>query len=207
MHVARTSFCRFTYANVMSTFAVFLVLGGGTAYAAGTVLSGDMVHGKVKAPDIARNAVTSPKIRTGAVTLTDIAPHAVDSTKVLGDSLTAGNLAADSVGGSELLANSVTTSDIADRTVNMDDIDGVDSSGSISVGAVSDSRCVTISAGVPGARPGDVAVLTTNGVIPNGITISAQRALADTVHIKVCNLSGATSAAITDLPVRIITIH
>ena len=54
---------------------------------------------------------------------------------------------------------------------------------------------------------GDVALLTTNGSIPNGMTISAQRALTDQVHIKVCNLTGATSAPISGLPVRVLTIH
>ena len=37
--------------------------------------------------------------------------------------------------------------------------------------------------------------------------ISAQRALSNAIHIKVCNLTGAASAAITDLPVRVLTIH
>jgi hypothetical protein len=36
---------------------------------------------------------------------------------------------------------------------------------------------------------------------------SAQRALTDAIHIKVCNLTGATSAAISDLPVRVLTFH
>ena len=89
----------------------------------------------------------------------------------------------------------------------MDDIDGADRSGSIDVGAISNGRCVTISGGVSGAEPGDVALLTTNGTLPNGMMVYAQRALTDEVHIKVCNLTGATSAAMTDLPVRVITIH
>ena len=46
-----------------------------------------------------------------------------------------------------------------------------------------------------------------NGTLPSGMMIYAQRALTDAIHIKVCNLSGATSAAITNLPVRVITIH
>jgi hypothetical protein len=89
----------------------------------------------------------------------------------------------------------------------MDDIDGADRSGSIDVGAIADGRCVTINGSVTGAEAGDIAVLTTNGTLPSGMAIFAQRALADTVHIKVCNLSGAASAPIADLPVRIITFH
>jgi hypothetical protein len=196
-----------TFANVCSFLALTVALGTGAAYAANTVRSRDIANGQVKAPDIGRNAVTSPKIKAGAVTLTDLAAGAVDSTKVRSDSLTAGDLAADSVGGSEILTSSVTTSDIADRTIKMDDIDGANSSGSIAIGAIADGRCTTITASVSGVKPGDAAVLTTNGAIPNGMTISAQRALADSVHIKVCNLSGATSTAITDLPIRIISFH
>jgi hypothetical protein len=101
----------------------------------------------------------------------------------------------------------VTTADIANRTVDADDLNGADRSGSISVGAISNGRCTTITGNVSGARPGDVALLTTNGTIPNGMTISAQRALTDQVHIKVCNLTGATSAAISGLLVRVVTIH
>jgi hypothetical protein len=196
-----------TFANVCSLLALTVALGTGTAYAANTVRSSDIVNGQVKTVDIKKNAVTSPTIKKGAVTLSDIAPDAVDGTKVLADSLTSGDLAVDSVTGSELAANSVTTSDITDRTVNMNDIFGVDLSGSIDVGAIADGRCTTITGSVAGAEPGDVAVLTIDGTLPGGMTISAQRALTDAVHIKVCNLSGATSAAITDLPVRIITIH
>jgi hypothetical protein len=66
---------------------------------------------------------------------------------------------------------------------------------------------VTISSSVTGAKPGDAAVLTTNGAIPSGMLIYAQRALTDEVDIKVCNLTGATSAAINSLPVRVIVIH
>jgi hypothetical protein len=55
-----------TYANVMATIAVFLVLSGGTAVALSgtdTVQSDDLGPGaQVKGPDVAVNAVTSPKV-------------------------------------------------------------------------------------------------------------------------------------------------
>ncbi len=55
-----------TYANVMATLAVFLVLGGG-AYAAfhlpkNSVRSRNIVNGQVKTPDLATGAVTGPKL-------------------------------------------------------------------------------------------------------------------------------------------------
>jgi hypothetical protein len=54
---------KLTYADVMATVAVFLVLAGGTAYAA-TTLSKNSVGTK----QIKNNAVTTAKIKNGAVT-------------------------------------------------------------------------------------------------------------------------------------------
>ena len=71
---------------------------------------------------------------------------------------------------------------------------------------ISNGRCVTINGNVTGAQPGDAAVLTTNGTIPSGVVIYAQRARTDAVDIKVCNLSGVTSPNL-NVPVRVVTIH
>jgi len=54
---------RLTYANVMSSLAVFLVLGGGAAFAAG-----QLGKSSVGSRQLKRNAVTAAKIKNGAVT-------------------------------------------------------------------------------------------------------------------------------------------
>jgi hypothetical protein len=64
---------RLTYANVMSSIAVFLVLGGATAFAAGqlgksSVGTKQLKRSAVTAAKIKKNAVTKAKIRSGAVT-------------------------------------------------------------------------------------------------------------------------------------------
>ena len=64
---------RLTYANVMSTIAVFLLLGGATAIAAGglgknTVGSKQLKKNAVTAAKIKKNAVTGAKIKKDAVT-------------------------------------------------------------------------------------------------------------------------------------------
>ena len=69
---------RLTYANVMSTLAVVLVVAGGTAYAANTVFSADIVDGEVKTADIGNNQVRSADVRDdsasgGGLTGADIA--------------------------------------------------------------------------------------------------------------------------------------
>ena len=49
---------RLTFANVCSLLALLIALGTGSAYAANTVFSTDIVDGEVKTADIANNAVT-----------------------------------------------------------------------------------------------------------------------------------------------------
>ena len=44
----RTLGSHMTYANVISTLCLVLILGGGAAYAANTVFSTDIVDGEVK---------------------------------------------------------------------------------------------------------------------------------------------------------------
>jgi hypothetical protein len=58
---------RLTYANVMSSLAVFLVLGGATAYAAAKIGSNDLKAGAVKTNKIAKEAVTTAKVRNNAI--------------------------------------------------------------------------------------------------------------------------------------------
>ena len=64
---------RLTFANVSSALALALVLGGGTAYAAGLVGTDDIKKGAVTTPKIAKNAVRSAKIKNGTVKPADLA--------------------------------------------------------------------------------------------------------------------------------------
>jgi hypothetical protein len=59
---------RLTYANVMSTLAVVLALGGATAFAASKIGTRQIRSGAVKTGKLAREAVTTGKIKNGAVT-------------------------------------------------------------------------------------------------------------------------------------------
>lgn len=64
---------RLTYANVISTLALFLVLAGGTAFAAKQMLPKNSVGSK----QIKNKAITGAKIKNGAVTGAKIAPGAI----------------------------------------------------------------------------------------------------------------------------------
>jgi hypothetical protein len=57
----------------LGALALVLVLAGGTAYAANTVSSSDIVNGEVRTPDLANNAVTTAKVRNGQLTEDDLA--------------------------------------------------------------------------------------------------------------------------------------
>ena len=75
---------RLTYSNVVSTLALFLVLGGSAAYAANKIRSGDIAPGAVRTSDVFKRAIVSGKIAVGAVKSNQIADGAVGS-KQIGD--------------------------------------------------------------------------------------------------------------------------
>lgn len=88
----------FTYANVMSSIAVFMILGGATAFAAvqkiganeikaNSIKTGKIVKEAVTAGKIKKNAITEGKIADGAVTTNKIANDAVTGDKVKESSL------------------------------------------------------------------------------------------------------------------------
>ena len=78
---------RITYANVMSSIAVFLVLGGGAAYAAK----------KIGSNEIKGNSITTGKIKKNAVTASKIKKNSITTAKIKNLSVTNGKLADGSV--------------------------------------------------------------------------------------------------------------
>jgi hypothetical protein len=84
---------RLTYANVMSSIAVFLVLGGGAAYAAKKIGSHDLRGGAVTTAKIKRNAVTRSKIKAGAISTAKIANAAVTNARLADGSVSLEKLA------------------------------------------------------------------------------------------------------------------
>ena len=59
-------------AQWMGAIALSLVIAGGTAYAANTVFSTDIVNGEVKAADIATGAVRGPELANGQIGGADV---------------------------------------------------------------------------------------------------------------------------------------
>ncbi len=92
---------RLTYANVMSSIAVFLVLGGATAFAAGlaknSVGSKQLKKNAVTTAKIKKNAVTTAKIKNGAVTGAKLNVGSIPTVPSAASAASAGN--ANTVGG------------------------------------------------------------------------------------------------------------
>jgi hypothetical protein len=85
------------YANLMSTLAVFLVVAGGTAFAAGlapnSVNSKSVKDNALKSIDLKDGkAVSTDDVIDGSLTGTDLADSSVDSAKVVDDSLTGADI-------------------------------------------------------------------------------------------------------------------
>ena len=69
--------------------------------------------------------------------------------------------------------------------------------GNIGVGGLTNGRCTTVTISIGGAQAGDAAMLTTDGVLPDGEVMYLQRVLTDTAHVKIRNLSGGDLPAMT----------
>src|SRR3954447_3174095 len=221
-------------AQWMGALALFLVIAGGTAYAANTVgssdiidesiLSQDLKNGEVKSVDIGNNQVTSADVKndtlpnggltaddlaTDSVNATEVADSSIDSGEIVDNSLFDSDLAANSVGASELQDGVVTGVEVANNSLTTADIAGADVNGghiSIGGGSVGNARCKQFEASVGGAKAGEAVVFSAQGALQNGIVIYGQRVPTDGhVTFDVCNFSGTIQDAITNFPVRVIT--
>ena len=101
-----------TYANVISTLCLFLILAGGAAYAANTIGSSDVIdesllsqdvrNGEVKVADVGQGAVATDELANGQVKAADIGAGEVRSGQVANDNLTGGDIAANSLKGVDI---------------------------------------------------------------------------------------------------------
>ena len=111
-----------TYANVVSTLCLFLLLGGASAFAATK-----LAKNSVGATQIKKNAIVTAKIKNAAVTTSKLANNAVTSgkladaavinSKIADAAVTSGKLADNAVTNSKLADNAVTTGKITDSAV------------------------------------------------------------------------------------------
>jgi hypothetical protein len=107
-----------TYANVVSTLSLFIVVTGGVAYAASQI-----APKSVGAPELRPGAVTAKKIRKNAVTAPKIKAAAIKQGKLANGSVTAAKMTPGAVATSSLAAGAVTTDKIAPNAVGGEQVD------------------------------------------------------------------------------------
>jgi hypothetical protein len=104
---------RLTYANVMSSIAVFLVLGGATAFAATKIGANEIKANSIKTGKIVKEAVTTSKIKNNAVSGSKLADGSVNSAKIADGSVAEVDLANEAVGNAKIKNGAVTASKLA----------------------------------------------------------------------------------------------
>jgi len=85
---------RITYANVVSTIALALAIGGGTAYAATKIGTRNIRYHAVTGSKLANNSVTASKVKNKALSGSDIRDNSVTSTQIRTGTLQASDFAA-----------------------------------------------------------------------------------------------------------------
>lgn len=102
----------------MSSIAVFLILGGATAFAAVQKIGANEIKANsIKTGKIVKEAVTAGKIKAGAVTESRLADGAVTTNKLADNAVTAPKIAKDAVTTEKVLNNAVTNGKIANDAV------------------------------------------------------------------------------------------
>jgi hypothetical protein len=136
------------------------------------------------------------------------AANTVFSTDIVDGEVKTADLGDLSVTTPKLALNSIGTGRIIDNTVSTADLKGADSKGNISLSAnsVPNGQCKDFSVTAGGAKAGETPLFSLRAAAPAGMLFVATRVPSDgLVTLKVCNLSGGTAPAITDLAVRILT--
>lgn len=183
---------RLTYANVMSTIAVFLVVGGATAFAAS-----ELAKNSVGTKQLKGSAVTAGKIKKEAVTAAKIKSGAVSNSKLAGSAVTSDKLAGSAVTGDKLAAGAVVTDKLADNAVSGGKIGtGVVSADKLVAGERSEAfHAASVSTSPMLANPiaePPTTVLTTVLPTPGAYVVTAQTELINSIgatRFTECSLS------------------
>ena len=114
---------RLSYANVVSTIALFLALGGATAYAVDqlppkSIGAKQLRPGAVTADKIRKNAVSAPKIVAQAIKSGKIAGGAVKEAKLANASVTNAKLASGAVSTEKIGPDAVTGAQVNEGTLS-----------------------------------------------------------------------------------------
>jgi hypothetical protein len=119
-----------TYANVISTLCLFLLLGGGTAVAlsgSNTVFSDDIVDNQVYSADVRNDALAggglgAGDLRPGSVGTSEIADNSISSSDIPLGAILSSDIAANSIFGFQITNDTVGAADIQNFDLNDEDV-------------------------------------------------------------------------------------
>lgn len=114
---------KLSYANVVSTLALFIAVSGASAYAANQLANRSVGEpqlrpGAVTADKIRKNAVTAPKIKAAAIKQGKLADGSITAAKMTLNSVTNGSLAANAVTGEKIAPDAATGEKVVESTLS-----------------------------------------------------------------------------------------
>jgi hypothetical protein len=166
--------------------ALFLVLAGGTAYAAG-ITSNDIIDGEVKTQDLANQAVTGAKLGSASVSKGKVAGNTIDGARIVDNS----------VGGADIAEDAVGTTEVADGAIQCEHFTWCKWQG-LNFGTIAANNCARV-AGDASSHPffsiTDLVVVTPSEHFADTFTLTAKVDEANQQIIYVaCNVFGSGSA-------------
>jgi hypothetical protein len=174
--------------SIVGYLALFLMLSG-TAYAADTVFSTDIVDGEVKSVDVADNGLTGVDVANGSLTGTDVAndtltgvdvaDNTIASADVTNNSLSGVDVADNTIASADVTNNSLSGADVADNTIASADVtDNTIASADVTNNSLTGTDIAesTLSVQDMGCQTGKVrgsARIKGNALIPNTYTTAS----------------------------------
>ena len=101
-----------TFGKVLGGTAVLLLVTTGTAYAANTVGSGDIINGSIRSVDIKNNTLTSADVLGDTLTDTDLATNSVGQLEIQTDGVAATEIADNSIDSGEIVDFQLSNQDV-----------------------------------------------------------------------------------------------
>jgi hypothetical protein len=171
--------------DVMAAIACFVALAGGTAYAANTIRTGDIVDNEVFTTDVRNDT-----LGFGGLTHPDLGPGSVRSSEIADGSVTRFDIGAAQVDSFNLANNAVFGSDVLDGGLKDEDIaqlNGVNVNFTENIGTVPAGDCIIWPIENVNA-PGDHLLLTPDSNTTNAnLSYTVEHHTSSEADIKVCN--------------------
>jgi hypothetical protein len=187
--------------NVVAYLALFVALGGTSAYAANQFTGADVVDSSLTGADIqdlsigpddiGTNSVGTRVIKDGRVGNADLGPDSVTSDKVAPDALSGDDVQNESLTGADVKDHALSRSDYASYSGVTVTVDGVSAPYPYTM-APNGTACMPISVNAPGVNVGDIGLVEFDNTAPNGAIISNEvQRTAGKLSWRVCPTEGS----------------